>query len=294
MSSALDYKTVAPATAKPKAVLGLREFARIQAIMKADAGITIGDDKVNLVHSRLQKRMRQLGISDFVELCNIVEGPSGKEERHRLVNSLTTNLTNFFREAHHFQHLLKVSLPPLIKKANNGQRIRIWSAGCSTGQEPYSIAAVLLSLMPDAPNRNVKILASDIDSNVIKKAREGIYEEQEIKTLPSRLKDKLFEKFDGTSGDMYMAKPDIKSIIAFRELNLNAPTWPMKGEFDIIFCRNTVIYFDLDTQAKMWTRFRHQMAPDGHLYIGHSERLNGKDAKAFKKVATTTYQLERQ
>jgi chemotaxis protein methyltransferase CheR len=294
MSLALDINAPAPRASKPKAVLGLREFNRIQAIMKTDAGITIGDDKVNLVHSRLQKRMRQLGLTDFAEFCDIVENPKGAEERHRLVNSLTTNLTNFFREAHHFQHLLKVSLPPLIKKANSGQRVRIWSAGCSTGQEPYSIAAVLLSMMPDAPNRNIKILASDIDSNVIKKAREGIYEDREIKTLPGRLKDKLFEKFDGTTGDMYIAKPDIKSIIAFRQLNLNAPTWPMKGEFDIIFCRNTVIYFDLETQAKMWTRFRHQMAPDGYLYIGHSERLSGKDAKAFKKVATTTYQLEGQ
>ncbi len=294
MSAALAYNPATPDASKPKAILGLSEFNRIQSIMKSDAGITIGDDKVNLVHSRLQKRMRQLGLTSFREFCEIVESPKGKEERHRLINALTTNLTNFFREPHHFQHLLKESLPPLVKQAKSGKRIRIWSAGCSTGQEPYSIGAVLLSLLPDAPNLNIKILASDIDSNVIKAAREGIYEANEIKTLPDRLKEKLFEKYDGPNGDMYMAKPEIRSIIAFRELNLNAPTWPMKGTFDIIFCRNTVIYFNQDTQTKMWTRFKHQLSPNGYLYIGHSERLSGKDAQAFRKVATTTYQLEAQ
>lgn len=277
---------------KQAVTLGVVEFNRIKTIMKKDAGITIGDDKVNLVHSRLQKRMRQLGLTDFAVFCDIVENPEGKTERHKMVNSLTTNLTNFFRESHHFEHLKTQALPPLIEKVKQGGKIRIWSAGCSTGQEPYSIASTLLSIMPDAPNRNVKILASDIDSDVIKKARDGIYKDAEIKNLPEKLKSQSFEPLNGPSGKMFIANPVTKSIIAFRTLNLNAPTWPMKGKFDIIFCRNTVIYFDAPTQERIWARFRDQMTPGGLLYIGHSERLSGKASDKFEKVGTTTFKLK--
>lgn len=281
-----------PRVPKQGVTLGLAEFNRIKKIMKTDAGITIGDDKVNLVHSRLQKRMRELGLVNFARFCDIVEKPEGKAERHKMVNSLTTNLTNFFRESHHFEHLGETALPPLIEKVRKGGQIRIWSAGCSTGQEPYSIASTLLSVMPDAPNRNVKILASDIDSDVIKKARDGLYKESEIKNLPGKLKSQSFEMMNGPNGKMFMANPVTKSIIAFRTLNLNAPTWPMKGKFDIIFCRNTVIYFDAPTQEKIWSRFRDQLTPGGLLYIGHSERLSGKATDKFEKIGTTTYKLK--
>jgi len=276
---------------EPKVSLGEREFQRIKAIMIAKTGITLGNDKINLVHSRLQKRMRQLGHTDFSVYCNIVESPEGGAELRYMVNALTTNLTRFFREPHHFKHLVEETLPQIVSRAKKGERIRIWSGGCSTGQEPYSIAAVLLSMMPDAPNKNVKILASDIDSNVIQTARQGSYEASIIKHMPEKLKNKFFHCTGEEHGQTYTAGPEIKSIISFRELNLNAPAWPMKGTFDIIFCRNTVIYFDEETQAKIWTRFKNQLSPGGYLYIGHSERLSGPSAKKFTKVGTTTYQL---
>ena len=291
MSANLALAQPVAETRKPKAALGINEFKRIKAVMIAKTGITLGDDKINLVHSRLQKRMRELGFTNFSDYCDIVESPQGGAELRYMINALTTNLTRFFREPHHFKHLVETTLPPLVSRAKKGERIRIWSAGCSTGQEPYSIAAVLLSMMPDAANKNVKILASDIDSNVIQTARHGSYEASIIKHMPEKLKTKFFQSFDAPHGQVFTAGPEIKSILSFRELNLNAPIWPMKGTFDIIFCRNTVIYFDQETQAKIWTRFKNQLSPGGHMYIGHSERLSGPSAKKFNKVGTTTYQL---
>ena len=293
MSPALAHKPSPAIKAKPTIQLGLPEFSRIKAAIAKDAGIEFSDDKVNLVHSRLQKRLKILRLTAFRDYCNLIESDAGHDERQFMLNALTTNVTRFFREPHHFKHLLKTALPPLITRAKAGERIRIWSGGCSSGQEPYSIAAVLMSLMPDAAKYDIKILASDIDRNMILTGRRGIYEASLMAHMPVKLRDKFFEAFDGPSGPSYVAKDNIKSIISFRELNLNAQFWPMKGKFDIIFCRNTVIYFNQSTQEKVWTRFKDHMTPGSYLYIGHSERISGPSIDEFTKADVTTYQLKR-
>ena len=293
MSAALS---LAPTDTKSKAtsiVLGLPEYRRIKSAIAKDAGIELGDDKVSLVHARLQKRLRKIGLDCFKEYCDLIESNDGNDERKLMLNALTTNVTRFFREPHHFKHLLQTSLPPLVEKAKSGGRVRIWSGGCSSGQEPYSIAAVLLSLMPEASKYDIKILASDIDQNMIETARLGMYSANLMEHMPVKLKDKFFEASEGARDITYTAKNTIKSLITFRELNLNAASWPMRGKFDIIFCRNTVIYFNAATQEKVWTRFNEHMVDGGYLYIGHSERISGPSEKSFVKTDTiTAYQKQ--
>lgn len=274
----------------PNIALGLSEFKRIAKIMQQDAGIHMPDEKVNLVHARLQKRLRHLGLSSFKDYCKLVESNAGKDERKIMRNALTTNLTHFFRESHHFKHLIEHSLPPLIEKAKAGGRVRLWSAGCSTGEEAYSIASVVCSLCPDISRYNFKILASDIDNNVIRTGYEGRYQKSVVLKLPNKVREKYF-KPNADNPEIYTVSQTLKSLISFRHLNLNADSWPMRGQFDIIFCRNTVIYFDMETQADVWTKFKRQMNKDSYLYIGHSERLSGPAESAFTKVGVTIYQL---
>lgn len=282
----------APVRGTGNVSLSLGDFKRIADIMKLEAGISMSDDKVNLVHARLQKRLRALSLDSFRPYIALVEGQSaeGRAERKVLLNALTTNLTRFYREPHHFQHLAKVALPPLVKKAKNGGRVRIWSAGCSTGEEPYSIASILHLLCPEAARLNIKILASDIDSNVLRTGHTGVYNEMSVKNLPNKVKSRYFMQ-DETNPSDYHVSQDLKSLISFKQLNLNAPRWPMYGKFDILFCRNTVIYFDAPTQIDIWTKFQNQMQPEGFLYIGHSERVSGPAEDVFEKAGVTIYQL---
>lgn len=284
--------SAAPNMLQPNVALGLPEFRRISNIMKSDAGITMSEDKVNLVHARLQKRLRALQIRSFKEYCAYVEDSSGREERKVMMNALTTNLTRFFREPHHFKHLLDVALPPLVKRAKNGGRIRIWSAGCSTGEEAYSIAAVLHSIAPDINRYDLKILASDIDSNVIRTGYAALYNKASVEKLPPKVRERYFLQMEDDP-TQFSVSEELKSLVSFRLLNLNAREWPMKGKFDIIFCRNTVIYFNEETQGEIWTKFKNQMSPGGHLYIGHSERLSGPSESSFAKAGMTIYELNK-
>ncbi|PHR60789.1 MAG: chemotaxis protein [Robiginitomaculum sp.] len=268
------------------------DLQRIARILDQDAGIFVSMEKNSLVHSRLIKILRTLNLSSFKEYCDLVEAPAGKELRREMLMALTTNLTRFFREAHHFEHLLKEALPPLIAKAKLGERIRIWSAGCSNGQEPYSIAAIILSLLPEANNYDIKILASDIDCNMVAHGRIGMYSEEIAEKMPDNLRNKHFQKVTTENGIQYAASERLKKLVSFRELNLNAVSWPMRGKFQIIFCRNVVIYFNAETQKTLWNNFRDMLCGPGYLYIGHSERLSGQSVDKFESVGTTTYRLK--
>ena len=266
------------------------DFRKIAAMLHADAGIFLPDAKATLVYSRLVKRLRILGLNSFGEYCALVADHAGADERQKMLAALTTNVTRFFREPHHFQHLKDKTLPPLLQAARRGGRVRIWSAGCSRGHEPYSLAMTILSLMPDAGDHDVRILASDIDPNVVAEGREGAYEASELASVPPAERSKYFHPVDSASGKQSRATEDLRRLVSFRELNLIGH-WPMKGPFDVIFCRNVVIYFDEDTQAKIWSRFAPLLKPGGLLCIGHSERLTGPALPRFESVGITTYQI---
>ncbi|QUD88001.1 CheR family methyltransferase [Phenylobacterium montanum] len=260
------------------------DFRRIAALLYDTAGITLSDSKTALVYSRLAKRLRLLGLSSFRDYCKLVEGPNGHEERQDMLRALTTNVTRFFREPHHFDHLLQNVIQPAIDGVRRGARLRIWSAGCSSGQEPYSMALTILSALPDAPNYDVKILATDIDTNVIAKGLAASYAEELVDAIPTSVRSKWMERDPDEPRNWRMGEA-ARALVAFKPLNLMGD-WPMKGQFQAIFCRNVVIYFDEPTQERIFRRFHGLLTPGGRLYVGHSERVG---VPGFETDGLTTY-----
>ncbi|MFD1254750.1 MULTISPECIES: protein-glutamate O-methyltransferase CheR [Devosia] len=263
--------------------LSEREFARIKARVYAVAGISLSDAKRTLVVSRLSKIVRALRLPGFDAYVDYLERGGTAQDSQDFVNALTTNLTRFYREDHHFEHL-RSYVGTLVASKPRGTRLRIWSAGCSTGQEPYTIGMDLLAAHPELKRWDFKILATDIDTNVIAKAAGGVYPDTELAGLtPERLR--LFERQSDGSARIPAA---VRELVAFKPLNLIGQ-WPMKGPFDAIFCRNVAIYFDKPTQGEVFGRFAKMLAPEGFLYIGHSENL-GSGGDGFRLVGKTIYQ----
>jgi chemotaxis protein methyltransferase CheR len=267
------------------------DFDAIARMLHDDAGIALQESKATLVYSRLAKRLRALGLGSFRDYCALLaENGSAGGERQQMLAALTTNVTRFFREPHHFDHLKSRVLPSLLAKARAGGRVRIWSAGCSTGPEPYSIALTILSLMPDAAQYDVRVLATDIDPNVVAEGRRGLYREDAAEPIPADLRQRWMKRGqrDGELG--WSAGEEMRALCVFRELNLIGD-WPMSGGFDAIFCRNVVIYFTEDTQSRIWSRFRPLLPAHGKLYIGHSERLTGPATASFVSDGLTVYSV---
>lgn len=262
------------------------DFTSIARMLYEDAGIALTESKASLVYSRLAKRLRALGIESFNDYCRLVAGAEGLGERQNMLAALTTNVTRFFREPHHFEHLKTRVLPPLLAGARRGGSVRIWSAGCSNGQEPYSIALGILSLMPDAPDFDVRILATDIDTQMLAEGRAGVYGAAAMAPVPGELRARWFER----NGDKWSASEPLRRLVTFNELNLMGD-WPMRRKFQAIFCRNVVIYFEEQTQARVFSRFVPLMSPDARLYIGHSERVCGEAAGRMESDGVTVYRL---
>ena len=287
-------------------VLTDRDFARIRERVYRIAGISLSDAKRTLVISRLTKIVRALRLSGFSAYIDHLETGARPEDEQDFVNALTTNLTRFFREDHHFDHLESFVSGLVARPHRYGRggrpRLRIWSAGCSTGQEPYTVALSLLAAFPELKRWDFRILATDIDSNVVAKAQTGIYPASEISGLSAE-RVALFER--SPAGEVVI--PDaVRDLVAFRMLNLIGP-WPMKGPFDAILCRNVAIYFDKPTQgrlfdrlgtmlapdgfSRLFDRLGTMLAPDGFLYIGHSENLQAV-SEGYRLVGKTVYQLK--
>jgi chemotaxis protein methyltransferase CheR len=264
------------------------DFSRLADILRTDTGIVLERSKMPLVYARLAKRLRALDLKSFKKYCAFIASPEGRDEYQCMIEALTTNVTRFFREAHHFEHLKTRVLPALVAGARRGQRVRIWSAGCSTGEEPYSIALTILLLMPDASQFDIKVLATDIDTNVLHRGMEGLYTEKSLISIDSTTRARWFDDA-GTVADepAWRVGHDLQDLISFRRANLIGK-WPMKGPFDVIFCRNTVIYFDEAARKQIWNKMVSLLAPGGHLYIGHSERMP-IDADRLRQVGLTTY-----
>ena len=265
-----------------------REFGRIKQRVYEVAGISLSEAKKTLVVSRLSKLVRALNLASFDAYVDHLERRAKPSDDQDFINALTTNLTRFYREDHHFAHLRTHVEGLLANKPRVGPdgkpRLRIWSAGCSTGQEPYTVAMDLLWAFPDLKRWDFRILATDIDTQVIARAAQGIYPDSELSGL-SLDRAKLFDRLpDGTLRIPAAAK----QLIAFKPLNLIA-AWPMKGPFDAIFCRNVAIYFDRPTQGELFGRLGETLTSDGVLYIGHSENL-GAGAEHFRLVGKTTFQ----
>jgi len=265
--------------------LSEREFERIRERLYDVAGISLSDAKRTLVIARLSRLLRTLQLPSFDAYLDFLETQGSASDAQDFVNALTTNLTRFWREEHHFEHLTGyVGELMKVRQAQSQKRLRIWSAGCSTGQEPYTIALSLLGVWPELRRWDFKILATDIDTSVIAKASTAIYPDSELNGL-SVERARLFER----AGDGRVRVPQtVASLVSFKPLNLMA-AWPMKGPFDAIFCRNVAIYFDKPTQGEVFSRLGRILAPGGFLYIGHSENL-GAGGAGFRLVGKTIYQ----
>ncbi len=264
-----------------------QDFKRIAALLYDLAGISLPDSKATLVYSRLAKRLRNLGMRSFTEYCAFVASDQGHAESQEMLRALTTNVTRFFREPHHFDDLRANVLEPIADQVRAGRRLRLWSAASSSGQEPYSMAFTVLSVWPNAADLDIRILGTDIDTNVLATGREAVYDESLLEGIPANLRGQYFER-DAADRRNWRVCEAARSLVAFRELNLNGPSWPMKGPFDAIFCRNVVIYFDEPTQERVWSRFAPLLAPGGRLYVGHSERV-GASVTAFESCGLTAY-----
>jgi chemotaxis protein methyltransferase CheR len=262
------------------------DFAEIAKIIYGAAGIVLPKGKAMLVYSRLAPLVRASATITFAKYIELIR--NDKAELSKAVAALTTNHTFFYREAHHFDHLRSEVRPRILEKLRGRQPVRLWSAGCSSGEETWSIVMTLLgadrSAGLDMANRDLRVLATDIAPHAIKRAEEATYPARDMKAVPEDLR----RTWTTEQGDQLVMADALRSIVRFRLLNLLGD-WPIKGKFDFIFCRNVMIYFDNPTKERLVKRFCEALSPSGFLYIGHSERVTGPAANDFQLVGPTIY-----
>lgn len=264
------------------------DFDVLRNISNSHSGIIVTDDKFDMFYSRLSKRIRMLGLANFKEYCQYLKD-NEENEFTEFINAITTNLTAFFRENHHFEYVKNIIIPELLKRNHGTKEIKVWSAGCSTGEEPYSIAMTLLENIPS--NWHVKILATDLDTNVLQTAANGVYSNDRISGLSTARQKRWFKKGKGANSHKVKVKPELQEIIRFKQLNLMVE-WPMRGYFDFIFCRNVIIYFDRNTKESLVNRYSALLATGSHLLIGHSESLH-QIKTDFDLIGNTIYRKVR-
>lgn len=246
------------------------DFRKVRELVRELIGISLSESKRELVYGRLVRRVRQLGLSSFREYLGGLERGGGGE-LEQLCNAITTNLTAFFRERHHFEELARTLLPSIMRRNAATRRVRIWSAGCSTGEEPYSIAMTVRQTLGELAGWDLRILATDVDSSVLAHAAAGFYEPGRLERVEPLCRERWFVR---DPAGRYEARAELKQLISFRRLNL-MEAWPMRGPFDIIFCRNVIIYFEKDLQRDIIGRMALLQKGGDHLILGHSESLLG-------------------
>jgi len=264
-----------------------KDFNFLRKVSNERTGIVVTDEKMDMFYSRLSRRVRKLGLSSFKQYCDLIKQDKSGKEVLELVNSITTNLTAFFRENHHFEYLKSTAVPDLLQRNAQSRSIRIWSAGCSTGEEPYSLAMTLGETLPANSGWDAKILATDIDSNVLAKAASGVYALERLKGIPKTRLKQWFQRGKGDSTGFAKLKAEARQYIEFGQLNL-MENWQHEAQKDIIFCRNVIIYFDKASKAKLVDRYADSLADGGYLFIGHSESLF-KVSERFELVGNTIY-----
>ena len=265
-----------------------KDFQFIQTLVAERTGIVLTEIKRTMVYSRIARRIRHCGVATFEEYCQLLKA-GDESELISFTNAITTNLTSFFREPHHFEYLANTVLPELERNKKD-KRIRIWSAGCSSGEEPYSIAMTVQDYFGNKPGWDIKILASDLDFDMVERASGGIYKEDRVTGLDKKHLRNYVKKGKGDLQGSVKMDRRLMDMITFKQLNL-LHEWPFKGPFDFMFCRNVVIYFNKDTQKDLFDRYADLLPEDAPLFIGHSESLF-KVTKRFKLIGQTIYRKE--
>lgn len=263
------------------------EFHRFRALIYTESGIALSEQKQSLLASRLSKRLRDLGLETFSEYYDHVMSDPSRDEFTRMLDLISTNKTDFFRESKHFDYLRDRILPELEQE----KRIRIWSSACSTGEEPYTIAITLFESVKNPAQWDFKILASDLSTRVLAKAAAGTYDEDRFRDVPPEVVRRHFLRGRGVRTGLFKVKPHLAATVQFRRLNLMDERFPIKTPLDLIFCRNVMIYFDRPTQERLVNKFYRYLRPGGYLFTGHSESLQWVD-HPFKAWAPTIYRKE--
>jgi chemotaxis protein methyltransferase CheR len=267
-------------------VFGNEDFEALRKLVKEITGINLSDQKRELVYGRLARRLRALHLRTFAEYRDLLASDGGREIAE-LCNAITTNLTSFFREPHHFEYLREQVLQPMVAKRGGQRRVRIWSAGCSTGEEAYSLAMTVIESFPELRTWDVKILATDLDSDVLAKAQRGVYLADRVRSIGAQRLGRFFVEKRGRDGSSYEVAAELTALITFKQLNL-MHSLPMKGPLDAVFCRNVVIYFDKDTQRELFSRIATLQRPGDFLFLGHSESLF-KVSESYTPIGKTVY-----
>ncbi len=260
------------------------EFDQLRDLVYRESGISLSDQKSSLVVSRLSKRLRDLDLDSFQDYYNLVAKDPAGEEFTRMLDLISTNKTDFFRESKHFDFLRETVLPTL----EGVKRIRVWSSACSSGEEPYTVAMTLMDGVQNPSQWDFKILASDISTRVLARAAEGVYDDERVREVPPEIVRRHFLRGKGAQSGMIKVKPHLAAMIRFRRLNLMDETFPIKSPLDVIFCRNVMIYFDRPTQERLVNKFYRYLKPGGYLFIGHSESLQWV-THSFQSVGSTIY-----
>lgn len=270
-------------------------FRRFSEFIYERVGIKMPLAKKTMLEGRLQKRLKALGMNTFEEYSNFVFSRQGHDsERIHLIDVVTTNKTDFFREPDHFDFLVKTALPAVLSsnRPNLREPLRIWSAGCSSGEEPYTLAMVLTEFSERHPNIKFSILASDISTRILETAKVAVYPEERADTIPLSIKKKFLRKSKNPALSLVRINHQLRSMVSFRRINFMDDDFGITEKMDIIFCRNVVIYFDKQTQQTLMRKFHRQLKPGGYLFIGHSETLSGLDVD-LEPVASTVYRKVR-
>ena len=266
--------------------LSQSEFDRIRELVREHTGISLSEAKRQLVYGRLSRRLRALKLDSFREYIALLE-QGVAAELEEFTNAITTNLTSFFREPHHFEYLASDVLPQIVARDAGVRRARIWCCAASTGEEPYSIAMVLRESASLLSGFDVKVLATDLDSAVLATAADGIYNTERLKSVSHARASRFFRKGSGAHAGKFRVQDELRDLITFKQLNL-MHEWPVRGPFDAIFCRNVIIYFDKDTQRALFARMAALQRPGDILFLGHSESLY-RVSDQYELVGRTIY-----
>jgi len=274
-----------------EAVLTDGEFDLLRRLIHAHAGIALGPWKRYLVRARLTRRLQELGLSTFAEYHTRLLADASGGELTRFINAMTTNKTEFFREGHHFDILRAQVAATAARAGYEGPRtLRMWSAGCSSGEEPYSMAITVLDTLGRARSWDVRILASDIDTDILATAAAGVYAEERVEAVPVELRQRYFVRGRGAQSGFVRVRGEARELVTFRRINLRDDVWPIRTPLDAIFCRNVLIYFDGPSKKRVIDRLLDRLEPGGCLFLGHAESLSS--CERVRSVGPTVYGLK--
>lgn len=277
---------------EPNVQLSDEEFRSLANLIYQQAGIRLKDNKKQLLRSRLKNRLRELELESFDEYFRIIRQDDSGRELNVLLDAISTNVTSFYRESAHFDFMSSTVIPELLENYNSNEKhtyIHLWSAACSTGQEPYTMAINLHENIPNPQGYNIKILATDLADKVLEEAARGVYDEGDVEDVNPMVVNRHFDKFEQNGESKVRVKDHIRNLIRFGKLNLNRKEYPFTKRFDVIFCRNVMIYFDSDVMQQVVNQFEDNLKSGGYLFVGHSESLAGIN-HGLDYVEPTIYQ----